>query len=101
MERFLEVEDDYDRLWIDGGVFNRPNIFIRFYAPEACRNCHVAHEVRFQPDLRHFYALRSGAPWFEVVEAYAEPRGLLLDLNGETLIEFSEVPVGISDPDLP
>lgn len=101
VERFLEVEDEYDRLWIDGGAFNRPDIFIRFYAPDGCPNCHVAHEVRYQPDLRHFYALRSGAPWFKVVEAYAEPRGLLLDPSGETIIVFSEVPVGISDPDVP
>jgi 4-amino-4-deoxy-L-arabinose transferase-like glycosyltransferase len=98
VERFLEVEDSYDRLWIDGEAFIRPDIFLRFYAPDGCSGCHVTQRIRYQPELMHLYAVRPGAPWFEPLEPVAEPVASIVDPNGETVVILWEVPRGVSAP---
>ena len=100
VERFLEEESQYDRLWVDGGAFIRPDIFIRFYAPEGCANCHVTHEVVYRPELRHFYALRpGGAPWFEELGEEFEYVGEIYYPNGELAVTLVAVDLGVTRPD--
>ena len=100
VERFLEEESQYDRLWVDGGLFNRPDIFIRFYAPDGCANCHVTHEVVYQPELRHFYALRPGGPpWFEELGQNFEYVGEIYYPNGELAVTLVAVDLGVTRPD--
>ncbi len=100
VERFLEEESQYDRLWVDGGAFVRPDIFIRFYAPDGCANCHVTHEVVYQPELRHFYALRpGGAPWFEELGQNFEYVGEIYYPNGELAVTLVAVDLGVTRPD--
>lgn len=97
VERFLEEESQYDRLWVDGGAFIRPDIFIRFYAPDGCANCHVTHEVVYQPELRHFYALRPGGPpWFEELGEEFEYVGEIYYPNGELAVTLVAVDVGVT-----
>lgn len=57
IEYFVEVEDQYDELYMDGS-FNAPAIFFPFYAGDGCKKCTLGGDDRFNPAKRQLFALR-------------------------------------------
>lgn len=80
MQRFLQVEDEYDQLVMDS-AFNAPDIFIRFYAPNDCENCIIGGLDKYDPSKKQLFALRPEKAWsthgYDVKDTLYYPDGEL------------------------
>jgi 4-amino-4-deoxy-L-arabinose transferase-like glycosyltransferase len=89
MNRFLQVQDQYDELYLDGD-FNAPTVFIPFYTGKQCKKCAIGGTDRYKSDKRQLFALRAKniSPDkfnYEVLDTLTYPSGeqfLFLELRG-------------------
>lgn len=58
MRYFVAHEDGYDEL-IMSTAFNEPDIFVKFYAPNECKNCHTGDLPNaYKPEMTQLFAIR-------------------------------------------
>lgn len=89
IQRFLQVEDEYDQLVMDG-AFNAPDIFIRFYAPNDCSNCIIGDWDKYDPSKKQLFALRPENAWstygYDMKDTLYYPNGelafVLVEITG-------------------
>jgi len=87
VEHFAAVEDEYDELVMEG-AFNAAEVFLPFYAPDACAKCTFGHWDRYDPAKRQLFALQP----FTLAPAFNfDIKGWLYAPSGELAFVFAEI----------